>query len=169
MHGSRLRFDPCDPEEDPASALLAQMAAELNALYRTSSRLDLPPVHADELRPPDGVYLVGWEGTVAVAGGAVRRMDAETGEIKRMFVRPAARSRGVAAALLAALESAARSFGYRRVRLDTGPKQVHAISLYTRAGYVLIDPYNDNPFASFWGEKELRVPSLGRPAEPFVD
>jgi GNAT superfamily N-acetyltransferase len=96
-------------------------------------------------------------------------MDAEAGEIKRMFVRPAARSRGVAGALLAALEMAARSVGYKRVRLDTGPKQVHAISLYTRAGYVPIDPYNDNPFASFWGEKELHGASLGRPPEPFVD
>ncbi len=88
--------------------------------------------------------------------GAVRRMDADVGEIKRMFVRPAARSRGVAGALLEALEATARSLGYRRVRLDTGPKQVHAIRLYQRAGYVPIDPYNDNPFASFWGEKELK-------------
>jgi GNAT superfamily N-acetyltransferase len=152
-----LRFDPCDPEEAPASGLLAEMASELNAMYCTSSRLDLPAVHADELRPPDGVYLVGWRGDLAVAGGAVRRMDADVGEIKRMFVRPAARSRGVAGALLEALEAAARSLGYRRVRLDTGPKQVHAIRLYQRAGYVPIDPYNDNPFASFWGEKELKL------------
>jgi GNAT superfamily N-acetyltransferase len=150
-----VRFDPCDPEDAPASELLAEMTLELNAMYWTSSRLDLPAVHADELRPPDGVYLVGWEGERAVAGGAVRRMDESTGEIKRMFVRPAARSRGVAGALLGALETTALSLGYRRLRLDTGPEQVHAISLYARAGYVRIDPYNDNPFASFWGEKEL--------------
>jgi len=134
------------------------MANELNAMYWTSSRLDLPPVHVDELRPPHGVYLVAWLGELAVAGGAVRRMDAQTGEIKRMFVRPASRSRGVAGALLEALEDCARSLGYRRVRLDTGPKQVHAISLYRRAGYAEIEPYNDNPFASFWGEKELTPP-----------
>ncbi len=155
-----MRFDPCDPEEAPASELLAEMADELNAMYWTSSRLDLPAVHADELRPPDGVYLVAWEGELAVAGGAVRRMDAGTGEIKRMFVRPAARSRGVAGALLEALEVTAHSLGYRRARLDTGPKQVHAISLYVRAGYVAIDPYNENPFASFWGEKELPPPPV---------
>jgi GNAT superfamily N-acetyltransferase len=155
-----VRFEPCDPQEPPAAELLAEMAQELNALYWTSSRLDLPPVHADELRPPDGIYLVAWQGARAVAGGAVRRMEADVGEIKRMFVRPDARSQGVAGALLAALEAGARSLGYRRVRLDTGPKQVHAISLYERAGYVPIDPYNENPFASFWGEKEL---------EPFVD
>jgi GNAT superfamily N-acetyltransferase len=72
-----------------------------------------------------------------------------------MYVRPPARSQGVAAELLAALESTARSLGYRAVRLDTGTKQSHALSLYRRAGYVDIEPYNDNPFACFWGEKLL--------------
>ncbi len=72
-----------------------------------------------------------------------------------MYVHPAARSRGVAAALLAALEETARSLGYEAVRLDTGPKQVHALRMYRRAGYVEVPPYNDNPFACFWGEKRL--------------
>jgi GNAT superfamily N-acetyltransferase len=131
------------------------MAAELNALYFTSSRLDLPPVHPSELRPPDGVYLVGWEGDHAIAGGALRPFGDGLAEIKRMFVRPAARSRGVAGELLAALEDAARDLGYGRLRLDTGPKQAHALALYRRKGYVAIEPYNDNPFACFWGEKEI--------------
>ena len=74
-----------------------------------------------------------------------------------MYVRPAARSRGVATALLAALEDTAVSLGYTAVRLDTGPKQVHAQRLYRAAGYVDVPPYNDNPFACFWGEKRLRV------------
>lgn len=153
-----VRFVPCDPEEPPASELLAEMALELNAMYWTSSRLDLPPVHPAELRPPGGVYLVAWEGERAVAGGAVRRMDEGVGEIKRMFVRPAARSHGVARQLLSALEASAQALGYRRVRLDTGPKQVHALSLYRQEGYVLIEPFNENPFASFWGEKDLDRP-----------
>ena len=111
-----------------------------------------------ELRAPDGTYLVGWEGETAVAGGGVRRMDDGLAEIKRMFVRPAARSRGIAGELLRALEGAARSMGYTRVRLDTGPKQEHAERLYRRAGFVPIAAYNDNPFASFWGEKDLGDP-----------
>jgi GNAT superfamily N-acetyltransferase len=157
---SVARFIPCDPEEPPASELLTEMATELNALYWTSSRLDLPPVHPSELRPPSGMYLVGWEGERALAGGALRHLDDEVAEIKRMFVRPVARSRGMAGELLAALESSARQLGYRRVRLDTGPKQTHALNLYRREGYVPVDPYNENPFACFWGEKELdRSPS----------
>jgi GNAT superfamily N-acetyltransferase len=149
------RFVPCDPDEPPATELLAEMAAELNAMYWTSSRLDLPPVHPSELRPPGGVYLVGWEGEQAVAGGAWRRLDDGLAEVKRMFVRPAARSRGIAGELLAALESSARHAGFQRLRLDTGPKQTHAIQLYEGAGYLAVPPYNDNPFACFWGEKEL--------------
>ena len=152
------RFVAHDPEQPPASELLAEMAVELNDLYGTPSRLDRPALAPSELRAPYGTYLVGWEGQVAVAGGGVRRTDDDVGEIKRMFVRPAARSRGIAAELLTALEGAARSLGYRRVRLDTGPKQDHAERLYRRAGFAAIAPYNDNPFASFWGEKELDRP-----------
>ena len=152
------RFVANDPELPPASELLAEMAVELNELYGTPSRLDHPALAPSELQAPDGTYLVGWEGQVAVAGGGVRRIDNGVAEIKRMFVRPAARSRGVAGELLTALEYAARSLGYRRVRLDTGPKQAHAEQLYRRAGFAPMAPYNDNPFASFWGEKDLDHP-----------
>jgi len=72
-----------------------------------------------------------------------------------MYVRPPARSRGVARALLRALEDQARAMGYTAVRLDTGPKQLHGLALYRSAGYVDVPPYNDNPFACFWGEKRL--------------
>jgi GNAT superfamily N-acetyltransferase len=157
-----VRFVECDPEEPPASELLGEMAAELNAMYWSASRLDLPKLEPFELRPPDGIYLVGWEeGEAAVAGGGLRHLDDGLAEVKRMFVRPAARSRGIAGALLAALEVEARSLGYDRLWLDTGPKQVHAIRLYTGAGFVPVEPYNDNPFACFWGEKDLRASGPG--------
>ena len=150
-----FRFELSDPEEPPASELLIAMRVELNAAYETMSRLDNPPLRPAELRPPGGAYLVGYEEAEAVAGGGLRRLGDGVAEVKRMYVRPAARSRGVAAALLAALESTAVSLGYRAVRLDTGPKQVHAQRLYRSAGYVDVPPYNDNPFACFWGEKRL--------------
>jgi GNAT superfamily N-acetyltransferase len=150
-----VRFEVWDPEEPPASDLLAAMKVELNDVYETFSRLDNPPLQSSELRPPGGAYVVGYEGAVPVAGGGVRRLTEDIGEIKRMYVLPDQRSRGLARALLGALEEAARSLGYLAVRLDTGPKRVHALALYRSAGYVDVDPYNDNPFACFWGEKEL--------------
>jgi GNAT superfamily N-acetyltransferase len=139
----------------PSSELLAEMRVELNDVYDSFNRLDNPPLVPDELRGPDGAYLVGYEGAEAVAGGGLRRIDDGVAEIKRMFVRPGARSRGVARALLEALEQTARELGYERIRLDTGPKQVHGLALYRSAGYVDVPPYNDNPFACFWGEKVL--------------
>ncbi len=149
------RFVLTDPDTPPASELLAEMSADLDAVYGTSGRLDNPPLSRDELRAPGGAYLVGWKGAGAVAGGGLRPLEEGVAEIKRMFVRPPARSQGVATELLAALEATARSLGYVAVRLDTGPRQVHALRLYRRAGFAEIEPYNDNPFACFWGEKAL--------------
>ena len=152
---SGLRFERWDPEEPPASELLAAMRVELNDVYESFSRLDNPALSPGELRPPGGAYLVGFAGDDAVAGGGLRRLTDEVAEIKRMYVRPQARSRGVARALLVALEEAAVSLGYAAARLDTGPKQMHGLALYRSAGYVDVEPYNDNPFACFWGEKRL--------------
>ena len=90
-----------------------------------------------------------------MAGGGLRRLVGGVAEIKRMYVRPPHRSRGLAAQLLRTLEDAARDLGYTAVRLDTGPKQVHAQRLYRSAGYVEVPAYNENPFACFWGEKRL--------------
>ena len=149
------RFVLCDPEELPASELLAAMRAELIGAYDDPGRLDNPPLLPAELRAPGGAYYVGYDGSGAVAGGGLRDIGDCVAEIKRMYVRPEARSRGVAAELLFTLEEAARALGYASVRLDTGPKQVTAQRLYRAAGYTEIAPYNDNPFACFWGEKHL--------------
>jgi GNAT superfamily N-acetyltransferase len=149
------RFERWHPDQPPASELLTEMRVELNDVYETFSRLDNPPLTPAELRPPGGAYLVGFEGNDPVAGGGLRRLSQGVAEIKRMYVRPDARSRGVARALLVALEEEAWSLGYTAIRLDTGPKQEHGLALYRSAGYVDVEPYNDNPFACFWGEKLL--------------
>jgi GNAT superfamily N-acetyltransferase len=85
----------------------------------------------------------------------VKELSHGTCEIKRMYVVPAARGRGVARALLAALEDAARALGYSRARLDTGPRQPHAERMYRESGYRPIANFNANPVASFFGEKAL--------------
>ncbi len=91
---------------------------------------------------------------MVVAGGGVRRLAPGLAEVKRMYVTPAHRGRGLAGALLGALEDQAADLGCSAVRLDTG-LQPRALTLYRRAGYRAIDPYNDNPYAVFWGEKAL--------------
>ena len=110
----------CDPEQPPASELLAAMRVELNDVYETFSRLDNPPLAPAELRPPDGAYYVGYEGAEAVAGGGLRRLGDGVAEIKRMYVRP-----GPARAGWPPRSCRARGRGpvarLRSARLDTGP------------------------------------------------
>jgi GNAT superfamily N-acetyltransferase len=74
------------------------------------------------------------EGT-ALGCGALRALGDDVAEVKRMYVVPAARGRGVSKAVLAALEDAAREHGWTTLRLETGPLQPDAIGLYTSAGY----------------------------------
>lgn len=154
-----VAFEPADPRRPPAAGLLEAMAAELNALYGTADRLQRPALDPGELTPPNGAYLVGSVSAGVVAGGGLRRLDGTTAEIKRMYVAPTWRGRGVAGALLRALEEEGRRLGFEVLRLDTGPRQPHAKRLYLTAGYREIAAYNDNPYADFWAEKVL-APAL---------
>jgi GNAT superfamily N-acetyltransferase len=152
---SQLEARAAPPDLGPGSELLAAMIAELRALYGPPVIGRTPSAHPDEMSPPGGAFLVVYGDGEPVACGGVKRLDEGVGEIKRMYVRPEARSRGVARFLLGALEDAARELGYSCVRLDTGGEQPHARALYESAGYVAIPDYNDNAYASYWGEKRL--------------
>ena len=140
---------------DPvALELVAAMVAEIGALYGTAHG---PMIGAqpEVLGPPHGGFVVLVEDGRPVAGGGVQHSDEAIAEIKRMYVVPDARGRGLGKELLAALEALARDLGYDAVRLDTGRKQPAARRMYERAGYAPVPDYNDNPYAAFWGEKRL--------------
>jgi GNAT superfamily N-acetyltransferase len=148
-----VRTVPAD--QSPARELIAAMIEELIPLYGRIDGPGAPTATAADFAPPGGTFLVLERDGVPVAGGGLKRLDAATCEIKRMFVIPEARGQGVARALLQALEGAARELGYTNARLDTGPEQPHAKALYESAGYVEIPDYNANPHASFWAERAL--------------
>ena len=150
-----LTFRPARADSAPGADLLEAMLAELEPLYGRIDVPGAPTASPGELAPPRGAFLVGWLDGEPVACGGVKSLDAEVCEIKRMYVAPRARGRGVARALLAALEDEARRIGYTAARLDTGPRQPHAERLYRFAGYEAIGNFNANQFASFWGEKRL--------------
>lgn len=97
--------------------------------------------------------LVGYAGLKPVACGAVRRLDARTGELKRMFVVPEQRGRGIGRRLLHALECEARDLGFDRIVLDTEASRHEAIQLYETSGYRAIVDYNGNQLADRWFEK----------------
>ncbi len=133
------------------------MVTEMRLLYDglDLEAPDMPKAGPTELGPPGGTYLVGYRDGAAVCGGGLKRLPDGTCEIKRMYVVPQARRAGVARALLAALEDAARELGYRIARLDTGARQPHAIAFYQASGYRRVGNFNDNPAAAFHGEKRL--------------
>jgi GNAT superfamily N-acetyltransferase len=135
-----LAIDPVDPLNPHALALLAEAAVEARALYPDLFSPDSPrptnvPLGEREL------YLLACLGGGAVGCGALRCLDALTGEVRRMFVTARARRAGVARALLERLEVHARSLGYRRLVLETGVRQAPAIALYEGAGWRRIAAY----------------------------
>lgn len=75
--------------------------------------------------------------------GAVRLLDAETGELKRMYVVPEARGRGRGQRLVSALENRARALGARRLVLETGIRQLAAIKCYRACGFDTIPLYGE--------------------------
>ena len=93
--------------------------------------------------PPNGALLIAHaDGKVAGCVG-LRSLDRRTGEMKRLYVRPAYRSSGVGRRLVEAAIQAARQAGYSELRLDTLPNMASAQALYHRLGFVEIPPYNN--------------------------
>ncbi|MGJ8593325.1 MAG: GNAT family N-acetyltransferase [Aquaticitalea sp.] len=85
--------------------------------------------------------IVCYDDSIAVACGAIKPFDQDTAEVKRMYVLPAFRGKGIASYILNALESWAKELGYSQCVLETGLKQPEAISLYKKNGYQLIQNY----------------------------
>ncbi|MEU1332154.1 GNAT family N-acetyltransferase [Streptomyces sp. NPDC005865] len=120
-----------------------------------------------DLAPPRGVLLVARYGGEPVGTAGVRLLDdgtststgartsTPTAELKRVFVREDMRGKGGAPRLLAAAEDAARALGAGRIVLDTRTDLVEARALYTRHGYVEIEPYSERQYAEHWYGKQL--------------
>ena len=128
---------------DPASgALIAALDAELTGLYADpgANHFRLDPAEVSGAR---GAFLVAYRGGAPVGCGAVRLLDAETAELKRMYVAPEARGQGLGRRLVDALEAEARARGARRLVLETGIRQHAALALYHAAGFTPIPLYGE--------------------------
>ncbi|SCL20283.1 GNAT family N-acetyltransferase [Micromonospora inyonensis] len=138
-----LRFD-----SEVAQRLVRATMADLGTRYGGSG--DETPVDATEFEPPDGTFLVAYlDGEPVGCGGWRSHGDTgEVAEVKRMYTAPAARGRGVARAVLAAVERSARERGRKRIVLECGDRQPEAIAMYEAAGYERIPNfgyYRDAP------------------------
>lgn len=152
-----VEFRPGRVDDGDGARLAQAMRDEIAALYEglELDGPDMPKAGPEELSPPGGAFLVGLLDGRAVCCGGVKRLPDGACEIKRMYVAPEARGRGVARALLHALEDEARRLGYAVARLDTGPQQPHARRLYESEGYAEIANFNGNPVATYFAEKRL--------------
>ena len=95
--------------------------------------------------PPDGRLLIAYHHEKPVACVALRRLDASTGEIKRLYVRAEMRGRRTGRRLVEQVIAAAREIGYRRLVLDTLPQMTQALALYRWFGFREIPRYDANP------------------------
>jgi GNAT superfamily N-acetyltransferase len=155
----QITIEPDRLDSPTAADLVGKTVAELNDRYSDHEH-KVSPLDPAEFLPPNGVFLiVRVEGWPAGCGG-LRRIRDDTAEIKRMFVEPGARCRGLGRKILEELESAALRLGYRKVLLETGLRQPEAIQLYESAGYQRIAAYGEfsgSPL-SICFEKTLSAP-----------
>jgi GNAT superfamily N-acetyltransferase len=109
----------------------------------------------DEFAPPRGTFLLVRVNGEPVGCGGLKPISRQAAYLKRMWIAPGARGRGLARLLLSALEDGARSMGYSIVRLETNKSLIEAQQLYRSAGYAEVAPFNDERYAHHWFEKRL--------------
>ena len=141
------------PRDPDAATLIAEGDAAMLAVYPPEEIFSLTPA---ELAAPNVIFLVCRD--KGRPAGCVALVDEmEHGVIKRLYVREAARGRGVGTALMAEAEAQARDIGLTRLKLETGPALAAAVGLYRRIGYVpcaAFGPYPDIP-SNLFMEKRL--------------
>ncbi|MFE6866481.1 GNAT family N-acetyltransferase [Kitasatospora sp. NPDC057692] len=137
----RVRID--DPLAEP---LVRELTEEYVRRYGPEALEEMTRYPADSWAEPyGGVLLLLLEDGEPVAGGAYKRYDARTAEVKRMWTHSAHRRRGLATRVLAELERAAAAAGYRRIFLTTGPRQPEARGLYLANGYTALFDVTADP------------------------
>jgi DNA-binding MarR family transcriptional regulator/GNAT superfamily N-acetyltransferase len=156
LTAAMVEVSPIDPAHPHAQHCLDAYFSELDRRFEKGfDPARSIPAHEEELRPPAGLLLVAALRTDPIGCGALKLHDNEPAEIKRMWVAESARGLGIGRRLLSELEDHAAQHGAQAVRLETNKALTEAISLYRSAGYSEIAPFNDEPYAHHWFEKQI--------------
>ncbi len=142
MASETISIERADLTAETSRGLIDSLNAELSGMYPEpgANHFHLDPEEVAEGR---GIFLiVYYEGTPVGCGG-MRLLDAETAELKRMYVSPTMRGRGLGRRLVSALEAEARALGVRQLVLETGVRQAAALALYRATGFYPIPLYGE--------------------------
>jgi GNAT superfamily N-acetyltransferase/DNA-binding MarR family transcriptional regulator len=155
LTASLVEIGASDPAGEAAQFCLKSYFAELEIRFDDGFDTADGLAGASAYAPPDGLLLIARLRDEPVGCGALRFIDGEPTQVKRMWVARSARGLGLGRRLLAELEERARERGATAIRLETNRRLAEAISLYQSAGYVEVPPFNDEPYAHHWFEKQL--------------
>ena len=136
----RVHLEP--PNQPEVISLIAELDAYQDTLYPAEARyaLDLTTLEQENV-----LFVVARESDGTAIGCGAVVLGGESGELKRMFVRPANRTRGAAAQVLAQLEVESVKRGCRLVQLETGPYQPEALAFYKKHGFQACSAFGDYP------------------------
>lgn len=156
LQASMVRFEVEDPGAATSRWCLAQYFAELNARFE----IGFDParsLYSDTrvFAAPSGAFVVARMRGRPIGCGAVKFKGKQPAEFKRMWIAKDARGLGLGRRLLVELENHARDAGAPAVRLETNRTLTEAIAMYRKAGYVEIEPFNDELYAHHWFERKL--------------
>lgn len=152
-----LTFEETDLDDPDTLELVGRLNHELAAVATEPGENHFS-LTTHEVTGDRGRMLRARYGDRLVACGAVRRIEPEVGEIKRMFVDPTTRGHKIGAAVLDQLELAAVRLGMTELKLETGPRQVEANGLYQRAGFERCEAWGEyllSPLTSMCYRKVL--------------
>lgn len=141
-----------------ARQLFTEYAKSLNfSLCFQGFDKELAELPGEYVPPYGGLLLAFYDDTLAGCV-AIRKIDDNVCEMKRLYLRPELRGKGIGKKMGNEIVKVAREIGYKKMRLDTVPTMTEAISLYRSLGFVEIDPYRGNPIpGAIFMELELRV------------
>jgi DNA-binding MarR family transcriptional regulator/ribosomal protein S18 acetylase RimI-like enzyme len=156
LNRDQIAIAPADPETPEAVACLAAYRSTLADRIPgfRDAHVPLPDPEAAAYRPPVGTFLVAASDGLPVACVSLKTVSAGVGEVKRLWVDPAARGMGLARRMMQAVEDAARDFGMASLRLDTNENLPEAIALYRKSGWADCPPFTGAP-ATHWFTKAL--------------
>jgi len=147
---------PADPEAPEAIACQSAYFTELAARvpHAGAESFPLPDPEADRYRPPQGRFLIAWSDEMPVACVALKPLDREAAEVKRLWVADSARGQGLARRMMSAIEAEARGMGLQSLKLETNHVLGEAFALYRATGWVEVAPFTGLP-ADTWLGKAL--------------